>query len=176
MKNLNTFVIIFFSTFFILNITIMKRTLLVSLLLVCFSFAAFSADQKINDRTFRISKNMSVFNSVFRELDAFYVDTLNYDKMMKTAIDQMLGKIDPYTVYMPEEETADLTFMTTGEYAGIGAMIMKKGNEICVSEPYEGLPAQRNDVRAGDVILEVDGKAVAGKEVSEVSEIGRAHV
>jgi len=70
---------------------------------------------------------------------------------------------------MPEEETADLTFMTTGEYAGIGAMIMKKENEICVSEPYEGLPAQRNDVRAGDVILEVDGKAVAGKEVSEVS-------
>jgi carboxyl-terminal processing protease len=59
----------------------MKRTLLVSLLLVCFSFAAFSSDQKINDRTFRISKNMSVFNSVFRELDAFYVDTLNYDKM-----------------------------------------------------------------------------------------------
>ena len=169
MKNLNTFVIIFFSTFFILNIKIMKRTLLVSLLLVCFSFAAFSADQKINDRTFRISKNMSVFNSVFRELDAFYVDTLNYDKMMKTAIDQMLGKIDPYTVYMPEEETADLTFMTTGEYAGIGAMIMKKGSEICVSEPYEGLPAQRNDVRAGDVILEVDGKSVAGKEVSEVS-------
>ena len=147
----------------------MKRAFLASLLLVCFSFASFSAAPKINDRTFRISKNMSVFNSVFRELDAFYVDTLNYDKMMKTAIDQMLGKIDPYTVYMPEEETADLTFMTTGEYAGIGAMIMKKGNEICVSEPYEGLPAQRNDVRAGDVILEVDGKAVAGKEVSEGS-------
>jgi len=80
----------------------MKRALLASLLLVCFSLASFSADQKINDRTFRISKNMSVFNSVFRELDAFYVDTLNYDKMMKTAIDQMLGKIDPYTVYMPD--------------------------------------------------------------------------
>ncbi|MBP8023540.1 MAG: peptidase S41, partial [Paludibacter sp.] len=65
-----------------------------------------------DNRTFRISKNLSVFNTVFRELEAYYVDTLNYDKMMKTAIDEMLSKLDPYTVYMPEEETSDLTFMT----------------------------------------------------------------
>lgn len=127
------------------------------------------AAPKPNQRTFRISKNLSVFNSVFRELDAYYVDTLNYDKMMKTALDEMLAKMDPYTVYMPEEETSDLTFMTTGEYAGIGAMIMKAGNNVCISEPYEGMPAQRNDVRAGDLILEVDGKNVETKSVSEVS-------
>ncbi|MDD3078531.1 MAG: S41 family peptidase [Paludibacter sp.] len=119
--------------------------------------------------TFRISKNLSVFNAIFRELDMFYVDTLNYDKMMKTAADAMLSKLDPYTVYMPEEETDDLTFMTTGEYGGIGAMIMKKDNDVCVSEPYEGMPAQRNDVRAGDIILEVDGESVVGKSVSDVS-------
>lgn len=122
-----------------------------------------------DNRTFRISKNLSVFNTVFRELEAYYVDTLNYDKMMKTAIDEMLSKLDPYTVYMPEEETSDLTFMTTGEYAGIGAMIMKIGNDIVVSEPYEGMPAQRNDVRAGDIILEVDGKSTSGMSVSDVS-------
>ena len=122
-----------------------------------------------DNRTFRISKNLSVFNTVFRELEAYYVDTLNYDKMMKTAIDEMLSKLDPYTVYMPEEETSDLTFMTTGEYAGIGAMIMKTGNDIVVSEPYEGMPAQRNDVRAGDIILEVDGKSTSGMSVSDVS-------
>jgi len=91
-----------------------------------FSVSILAAPQKPDQRTFRISKNLSIFNSLFRELDAFYVDTLNYDKMMKTAIDEMLAKIDPYTVYMPEEETSDLTFMTTGEYAGIGALIMKK--------------------------------------------------
>jgi len=108
---------------------------------------------------------------LFRELDAFYVDTLNYDKMMKTAIDEMLAKIDPYTVYMPEEETSDLTFMTTGEYAGIGALIMKKANDICISEPYEGMPAQRNDVRAGDIILEVDGKPISNLTVNEVSSL-----
>jgi carboxyl-terminal processing protease len=89
--------------------------------------------------------------------------------MMKTTIDNMLNKLDPYTVYMPEEETDDLKFMTTGEYAGIGAMIMKKDKDIIVSEPYEGMPAQRSDVRAGDIILEVDGQKVTGLSVSEVS-------
>lgn len=120
-------------------------------------------------RTFRISKNLDIFNSVFRDLDSYYVDTLNYDKMMKSTIDDMLSKLDPYTVYIPEEETDDLTFMTTGEYAGIGALITKEGNEVVVSEPYEGMPAQRNDVRAGDVILEVDGVSVKGKSVNDVS-------
>lgn len=147
----------------------MKKTLIILCLVFGLYGISNSQNPKSNSRTFRISKNLSVFNSVFRELDAFYVDTLNYDKMMKTAIDEMLGKIDPYTVYLPEEETSDLTFMTTGEYAGIGAMIMKKDAEICVSEPYEGMPAQRNGIIAGDVILEVDGKSVKGMEVSNVS-------
>ena len=147
----------------------MKKTLIILCLVFSLYGISNSQNPKSNSRTFRISKNLSVFNSVFRELDAFYVDSLNYDKMMKTAIDEMLGKIDPYTVYLPEEETSDLTFMTTGEYAGIGAMIMKKDAEICVSEPYEGMPAQRNGIIAGDVILEVDGKSVKGMEVSNVS-------
>jgi len=128
-----------------------------------------SGASKPDQRTFRISKNLTIFNSVFRELDMFYVDTLNYDKMVKGSIDNMLEKLDPYTVYMPEEETDDLTFMTTGEYAGIGAMIMKSGNDVCVSEPYEGMPAQRNGIRAGDVIQEIDGQKVSGKSVSAVS-------
>ena len=146
----------------------MKKAFLLHIICWGVSIVLIAAP-KPNQRTFRISKNLSVFNSVFRELDAYYVDTLNYDKMMKTALDEMLAKMDPYTVYMPEEETSDLTFMTTGEYAGIGAMIMKAGNNVCISEPYEGMPAQRNDVRAGDLILEVDGKNVETKSVSEVS-------
>ena len=147
----------------------MKKILIILCLVFGFGAVSNSQNPTSNSRTFRISKNLSIFNSVLRELDAFYVDTLNYDKMMKTAIDEMLGKIDPYTVYMPEEETSDLTFMTTGEYAGIGAMIMKKDAEICVSEPYEGMPAQRNGIIAGDVILEVDGKSVKELDVSSVS-------
>ena len=130
---------------------------------------AESNAQKVNDHSFKISKNLTIFNSVLRELDMFYVDTLSYDKMMKSTIDNMLEKLDPYTVYLPEEETEDLTFMTTGEYAGIGALIMKKDKVICISEPYEGMPAQRNGVRAGDVIIQVDGENVDDLSVSEVS-------
>lgn len=133
--------------------------------LLCLSTLAIAADT----RSFRISKNLSIFNTVFRELDAFYVDTLNYDKMATGAINEMLARLDPYTTYIPEKETDDLKFMTTGEYAGIGALITKIGTTICVSEPYEGMPAQRNDVRAGDIILEVDGKSVSGLSVSDVS-------
>jgi carboxyl-terminal processing protease len=149
----------------------MKKNFVLIGCFILFFQSAFPANDKPSQKTFRISKNLSIFNSVFRELDAFYVDTLNYDKMMKTAIDEMLSKLDPYTVYMPEEETDELTFMTTGEYAGIGAVIMKKGSDICVSDPYEGMPAQRNDIRAGDVIVEVDGKSTRGLDVSAVSDL-----
>lgn len=146
----------------------MKKPIYIYLLLFCVSLN-ISGETPAEQRSFRISKNLSIFNSLIRELDLFYVDTLSYDKMMKTTIDNMLNKLDPYTVYMPEEETDDLKFMTTGEYAGIGAMIMKKDKDIIVSEPYEGMPAQRSDVRAGDIILEVDGQKVTGFSVSEVS-------
>jgi len=145
-----------------------KKTIFSTIILLS-SLLSVSGASKPEQRTFRISKNMTIFNSVLRELDLFYVDTLNYDKMVKTSIDNMLEKLDPYTVYLPEEETDDLTFMTTGEYAGIGAMIMKSGSDVCVSEPYEGMPAQRNGIRAGDVLQEIDGKKVTGKTVNEVS-------
>lgn len=143
---------------------------IIQLVIFVFCISSFTYGATLPDqRTFRISKNLTIFNSVFRELDLFYVDTLNYDKMVKSTIDNMLEKLDPYTVYLPEEETDDLTFMTTGEYAGIGAVIMKKDKDICVSEPYEGMPAQRNGIRAGDIIIQVDGKSVEGLSVSDVS-------
>jgi len=148
--------------------THMKKVIFLTLLFFCIHTAGADA-QKVNQRSFRISKNLTIFNSVFRELDMFYVDTLSYDKMMKSSIDNMLEKLDPYTVYLPEEETDDLTFMTTGEYAGIGALIMKKDNIICISEPYEGMPAQRNGLRAGDILIQVDGEDVDGLTVGEVS-------
>lgn len=146
----------------------MKTKLNIFLAFLCLT-SFVSAATPAEKHSFRISKNLTIFNSLFRELDLYYVDTLSYDKMVKTTIDNMLEKLDPYTVYMPEEETDDLTFMTTGEYAGIGALIMKKDKDICISEPYEGMPAQRNGVRAGDIILEIDGNKVEGLSVSDVS-------
>ena len=135
-------------------------------------FIAFSLSSQTKDeKYFKINKNLSVFNSILRELDAYYVDTLHYDKVVLTGINSMLSSLDPYTVYMPEEMNDDLKMMTTGEYAGIGALIMQKDGRVVISEPYEGMPAQKNGLRAGDVILEVDGVSATGKTTAQVSEM-----
>ncbi len=144
----------------------MKKYWLFSLV-VFLSVAVFAAEDK--DRTFLINKNLNTFNTIVRELDLFYVDTLDYDAMTKNSIDYMLRNLDPYTVYMPEENAEEISMMTKGEYGGIGALIMKMGNEVCVSEPYEGMAAQKNDVRAGDVILEINGESTKGMALSDVS-------
>ena len=137
------------------------------LLLISFSLSA----QPKEDQYFKNHKNLSIFNSILRELNTYYVDTLNYDKLVGTGINSMLSSLDPYTIYMPEEMNDDIKMMTTGEYAGIGALIMQKDGGIVISEPYEGMPAQRNDLRAGDIILEVDGVSTKGKTTSQVSEM-----
>ncbi len=135
--------------------------------------------------TSRVDQSLSIYNDVMRQLDMNYADTLNYEKLTETSINQMLRQLDPYTVYIPEDKTNDLRFMTTGKYGGIGAVIMQRprmrGSEkskeekfdVYVSNPYEGKPAQKADVRAGDKILEVDGKSAEGKTTSEVSQMLR---
>lgn len=120
-------------------------------------------------KTFQISKSLSIFNSVLRELDMYYVDTLKHEKMIKSAVDYMLQNMDPYTVYIPEDESEDITFMTTGEYGGIGAMITSTKDGICISDPYEGMPAQKHGLKAGDILLEIDGVKTSGLSVSQAS-------
>jgi len=147
---------------------ILKAALALSFVVIIgLSFWGFKSDQK----NFEISKNLDIFYTLVRELNLFYVDEVKPDKLIKTGIDDMLETLDPYTVYIPESEMDDFKFMTTGEYAGIGAMISKRGNQIIVAEPYEGFPAQLSGLRAGDVFLEVDGKPVDKMVVSDVSEI-----
>jgi carboxyl-terminal processing protease len=147
---------------------ILKAALALSFVVIIgLSFWAFKSDQK----NFEISKNLDIFYTLVRELNLFYVDEVKPDKLIKTGIDDMLETLDPYTVYIPESEMDDFKFMTTGEYAGIGAMISKRGNQIIVAEPYEGFPAQLSGLRAGDVFLEVDDKPVDKMVVSDVSDI-----
>lgn len=145
----------------------MRKTifLLISLLL---SSATVMQAQNI-PATFNISKSLSIFNSVMRELDMYYVDSLKHEKLVKTALDNMLQTLDPYTVYIPESETEDITFMTTGEYGGIGSIITQSKNGICISDPYEGMPAQKNGLKAGDILLEIDGVSTANMTVSDAS-------
>lgn len=144
----------------------LKKNIAVAGFICLFGITIIAQEQST---TFRISKSMSIFNSVLREIDLFYVDTLKHEAMVKTAIDHMLNELDPYTVYIPETEASDLTFMTTGEYGGIGALIIRTGDGICISEPYEGMPAQKNGLKAGDIILEIDGVKTDKMSVSDAS-------
>ena len=128
-----------------------------------YSFYSFT------DNYFEISKNLEIFNSLFKELNIYYVDETNPGELMKTAIDNMLESLDPYTNYIPESDIEDYRFMTTGQYGGIGALIRKSGEYVMVAEPYEGFPANKVGLLAGDVILEIDGKTTKGKTTGDIS-------
>lgn len=123
------------------------------------------------DNYFEVSKNLDIFASIYRELNIYYVDETDPGKMMTKGIDAMLETLDPYTNYIPESEIEDYRFMTTGQYGGIGALISQRGDKIIVADPYEGFPAQKSDIRAGDEIIEIDGRVVSGKRTDEVSKI-----
>ncbi len=123
------------------------------------------------DEFFEISRNIDIFVSMYRELDMYYVDEIKHGEIMKNGIDAILESLDPYTNYIPESEIEDYRFMTTGQYGGIGSMIGQKGEYVVVTDPYEGFPAQKADLRAGDVILEIDGKTIKGKKTDEISKI-----
>jgi len=136
-------------------------------------FVSLSISAQEIDRTFLINRNISTFSTILRELELFYVDTLDYTELTTNAIEHMLQSLDPYTVFVPEEDAENISMITRGEYGGIGAIITRHGNNVFISEPYKGMPAQRNGLRAGDIILEVDGKSTEGLSVSEVSSMLR---
>ena len=121
------------------------------------------------DSYFEIAKNLDIFTTVYRELNNYYVDETDPGKLMKTAIDKMLKSLDPYTNYIPESEIEDFQFMTTGQYGGIGAVITKREDYVFISEPYEGFPAQKAGLIAGDKILEINGESAKGKNTEDVS-------
>lgn len=123
------------------------------------------------DSYFEISKNLEIFNELYKELNIYYVDDTEPGKLMKTGIDAMLSSLDPYTQYIPESDMEDYRFMTTGQYGGIGALIRRRDEKVIVSEPYEGYPAQKAGIWAGDEIVEVDGRKVAGMNTDEVSKL-----
>ena len=148
----------------------MKKKIWIGVLLVVVMGAmvlGFTRDEK----NFEIAKNLDIYHTLFRELNMFYVDDIDPDKLVKTSIDDMLMSLDPYTNYISEDQIEDFRFMTTGEYAGIGALIGQQNGKIVISEPYEGFPAQKSGLKAGDIILEVSGKETKEMNTEDVSNL-----
>ncbi len=142
----------------------MKKYIIIGCLCIASVFAFnFSQDY------FEVSKNLDVFNTLYRELNISYVDETKPGQLMKTGIEAMLASLDPYTNYYTENDIEDYKFMTTGEYGGIGALIQDVNNKITVTEPYETFAAYKAGLRAGDEIIEVNGINVTGKKTEDIT-------
>lgn len=150
---------------------ICSSTLLIFSVLGVFAQQSQSQEQiNKNQRYFNINKSLDIFTSVIRELDMFYVDSVKVDSLVENTIRRTLNGIDPYTEFYSEDDMDDFNLMTKGEYAGIGAIISQSEGSVIINEPYEGLPADKAGLKAGDRILEIDGKDVTKSTTSAVSD------
>lgn len=141
------------------------------ILILSIAFISLFSFSFVGDEFFEISKNLDIFGTLYKELNYYYVDDVDPAKLMREGIDAMLKSLDPYTNFISESEIEDYRFQTTGKYGGIGALIRQKGDYVIIAEPYKDYPAQKNDLRPGDVILEIDGESAKGKNTSEVSKV-----
>lgn len=150
-----------------------RNGIIVAIVLITVAFFSFKSG---DDRNFQIAKNLDIFNSIVKELDMFYVDTIDPNKTIREGIDNMLYSLDPYTVYYPENNQDELEMMVKGSYGGIGSLIRynPKSKYTVIAEPYEGMPAAESGLKAGDLLLEIDGKDLKGN--SDVSTLLRGQV
>ena len=150
-----------------------RNGIIVAIVLITVAFFSFKSG---DDRNFQIAKNLDIFNSIVKELDMFYVDTIDPNKTIREGIDNMLYSLDPYTVYYPENDQDELEMMVKGSYGGIGSLIRynPKSKYTVIAEPYEGMPAAESGLKAGDLLLEIDGKDLKGN--SYVSSLLRGQV
>jgi carboxyl-terminal processing protease len=140
-----------------------KKTYILLIAGIAIFFASFAPTD-----LFEVSKNLDIFSSLYRVLNESYVDETKPGQLMKTAIDAMLESLDPYTIYISENDIEDFKYMTTGEYGGVGALVTDIEGKIIVVDPYEGFSAHRAGIRAGDEIVEVNGQSVKGKKSDDV--------
>ena len=132
--------------------------------------AALCVEGATRSKKNSVARNMDIFSSVFKEMQTFYVDSIDADKAVTTAINAMLAELDPYTVYMPKSEQEDFKTMTTGEFGGIGSYIMQRNGNVYISGPQKDTPANIAGLLAGDLIVSVDGDTVLGKTSTFVTE------
>jgi carboxyl-terminal processing protease len=128
-------------------------------------------DDKYSQQYFDVAKNLDIFATLYREVNTYYVDEVDATEFIRTGIDAMLNSLDPYTNFISEDQIEDFRTLTTGEYGGIGAVIGQRDGEILVIMPYEGDPADKAGLKAGDKILKVNKIEVKGKTTGEVSKL-----
>jgi carboxyl-terminal processing protease len=134
-------------------------------LLIVTAFAFRSPAEKY----FEVAKSLDIFATLFKEVNAYYVDEVEPEKLIRKGIDGMLESLDPYTDYIPEDEMESFRITTTGQYGGVGAMIGVVNKKTVITHPYKNFPAEKIGIRVGDEIVSVDGKNVQGKSTSEIS-------
>ena len=127
--------------------------------------------QTRDDNRFEVSKQLDIFNALVKEVEMFYVDTLDVEKTINRGINAMLGGLDPYTEYIPEKDMGELQLITTGEYGGIGSYIRQRDEGVIIIEPFEGMPAALAGLKAGDRILAIDTVDVENESSDKVSEL-----
>ncbi len=146
-----------------------KRTKIFSMLAVVLVGLSAVAFTPFSEKYFEIAKNLDIFSTLFKEVNAYYVDEVDPKKLIDTGINGMLDQLDPYTDYIPEESMEAFSIQTTGSYAGIGALIGVVNNKTVITDPYVGFPAHKAGLKVGDELISVDGNNVKGKGSSDVS-------
>jgi len=131
---------------------------------------------QIRNKNFEIGKNLEIFVDVFKQVNANYVDDIDSGDFMKTGINELLKTLDPYTNYISESEIEDFRIATTGQYGGIGALIHRDGEHIVITDPYKNSPAKRAGIKAGDIVLSVNGKSAVGLSSDEISQLMKGAV
>ncbi len=149
----------------------MKKFKKASVIALPFLVVGLLAFEGPGDKYFAITKNLDIFATLFKEVNTYYVDDVNPNTLIKDGIDAMLGSLDPYTNYIPEDDIEDYRTMTTGQYGGIGAIIGRRNDQNLILMPYKGFPADKSGLKIGDEILSIDGIDVSDKNVSDISKL-----
>ncbi|MBN1388568.1 MAG: S41 family peptidase [Bacteroidales bacterium] len=147
-----------------------NRTLIITFAVLVISVFTTAYVFRNESKDFKLQKNLDIFYSLVRELNAFYVDELKPDELFQETIDDMLNELDPYTTYYPESEIDDFAFMTTGKYGGIGSLIRKNGDYTVLTQIYKGFPADISGLKAGDILKQINGESLKGLAAEGVSE------
>jgi len=155
--------------------TLFKKNVTMLVLVVVAAFGLATTLAKEDNKYFEISKNIEIFSNLYKEINTFYVDDLDPSKIMRTGVDAMLESLDPYTNYISEAEIEGFRMLVKGRYSGIGATVNKMPGDIYpfITQPIEGFPAQKAGIKAGDILLEVDGQSTKDRSTDDVEQILR---